>query len=157
MGSLLGSSVYTALVDTATAARPSPVGRGWRLVAALAFAGIVMGFGGLTLVGAWAPERLAGAESGPTTCPWKLATGTRCPFCGMTRATLRMARGDFAGAFYMHPLAPIVFLVVIGGFLVWLYCVAVGREQPRWMRWPRWLAVPAFAIVWVANLVWGHG
>lgn len=40
-------------------------------------------------------------------CPWKAATGIPCPGCGLTRATIRFARGDFAEALRLHPFAPI--------------------------------------------------
>ncbi len=38
------------------------------------------------------------------TCPIKLLTGVSCAGCGMSRAWLRLLRGDVAGAFSYHPL-----------------------------------------------------
>ena len=40
-----------------------------------------------------------------STCLVKIATGLPCPACGMTRASLRLLRGDLAGSLAMHPLA----------------------------------------------------
>ena len=37
-------------------------------------------------------------------CPINLIFGVPCPGCGLTRAVLLFLRGDFAGAFAMHPL-----------------------------------------------------
>ena len=49
-------------------------------------------------------------------CPIKYVTGISCAGCGMTRAYLSLFKGDFAGAFYSHPLfflPPFVFLILI--------------------------------------------
>lgn len=53
-------------------------------------------------------------------CPINLLFGVPCPGCGLTRACLLLLRGDFVGAFRMHPLVyvlpiPAVF-VVLGYF-----------------------------------------
>jgi len=37
-------------------------------------------------------------------CPIKLFTGIPCPACGLTRAYVSLFKGDFAFAFYYHPL-----------------------------------------------------
>lgn len=46
---------------------------------------------------------LASGGHGPVLCPFRLATGGYCPACGMTRALGRLARGDVAGSWQMHP------------------------------------------------------
>ncbi len=117
---------------------------------------LAAGLAGLALVGAVAPERLAWSEDGPITCPFRLLTGRRCPLCGMTRATLRLARHDVAGALHLHPLAPLVLALVFGVTMAWLACAAAGRPVPRALRArPWWIAVGA--AVWVANLAFGTG
>lgn len=63
-------------------------------VAALAAAG----------AGAVGAGVLASAGHGPVLCPFRLMTGGYCPACGMTRAVGRLARGDVAGSWQMHPL-----------------------------------------------------
>jgi len=132
--------------------------RGARLAAAIAFVAIAGGFVALGAVGAARPDVLARfREDGPSTCPFKLATGLRCPLCGMTRATVRMARGDFAGALHLHPLAPLVLLAVLAIALVWLAYFALDRPVPPSLRVRARFAVPLFALVWAVNLLFGTG
>lgn len=54
---------------------------------------------------------LAMAEHVPL-CPMAIALHVPCPGCGLTRATMAILRGDFAGGLHLHPLAPIVTPVV---------------------------------------------
>jgi hypothetical protein len=37
-------------------------------------------------------------------CPMAGVLGLPCPGCGLTRATIALARGDFRGALHLHPL-----------------------------------------------------
>lgn len=134
----------------------SPRTVGERVLAALVFAALAVGLGGLAVVGAVAPQRLAASESGPPLCLFKLVTGHRCPLCGMTRATLHLFRHDFAGALHLHPLAPLVLVLVFGVGLGWLASAAAGRPVPRWLRARRWWIAVA-AAVWVVNLAFGSG
>ncbi len=46
-------------------------------------------------------------------CPLNFLFGIPCPLCGITRAFLSVLRGDFASAFYYHPLWPLVLLVIL--------------------------------------------
>ncbi len=46
-------------------------------------------------------------------CPLALVFGVPCPACGMTRAVLLLCRGDFSGAFSMHPLVYSLPLLVL--------------------------------------------
>ena len=46
-------------------------------------------------------------------CPFKFITGIPCPACGMTRACLSVAKGDFPASFYYHPLWPVVVPTVL--------------------------------------------
>jgi hypothetical protein len=41
-------------------------------------------------------------------CPSALFLGIPCPGCGLTRASLLLLSGDFAGALRMHPLSPLL-------------------------------------------------
>jgi hypothetical protein len=49
----------------------------------------------------------------PQLCSLRRLTGYPCPGCGMTRSFIRLAHGDFAGAFRYHPIGPLFFLVVL--------------------------------------------
>lgn len=46
-------------------------------------------------------------------CPMVVMTGFPCPGCGLTRAFFLVLRGDFAGAWKMHPfIYGVIFLVI---------------------------------------------
>lgn len=49
-----------------------------------------------------------------TICFFRGFTGIPCPSCGITRSYKLLLKGDFLGAFYMHPLffIPIIVLVL---------------------------------------------
>lgn len=46
-------------------------------------------------------------------CPVRHLIGIPCPGCGMTRACLAVCRLDFAEAFRMHPLWPLVLILLV--------------------------------------------
>jgi len=46
-------------------------------------------------------------------CPFKAITGIPCPGCGMTRAFLELAEGDFVAAFQLNPFSIPFFLGLI--------------------------------------------
>lgn len=50
-------------------------------------------------------------------CPFKFITGIPCPACGMTRACLAVAHGDFPASFYYHPLWPVIVPTVLAEIL----------------------------------------
>jgi hypothetical protein len=96
-------------------------------------------------------------DRSPTTCPFKLITHLRCPLCGMTRATFHLLHGDLAGALAVHPLAPLVLLLVVGGGVALLARLALGRPVPAVLR-RRWVwLIPVVVAIWVVNLAWGTG
>lgn len=116
-----------------------------RLAAALWSAVVV----GALAVGALAPARwgAALADGGPA-CPWRLVTGLRCPFCGLTHATVALGGGDLAGALAHHPLAPLALALALGPAVV----VALGRG-PWLARGARpWLLLAAAIALWVGQL-----
>ena len=46
--------------------------------------------------------------AGVTVCPFALVTRQPCPGCGLSRATMALARGDLPAALHFHPLVPVV-------------------------------------------------
>ena len=64
------------------------------LIAALAILGIVL-FSSIDL------------------CIFRRVTGLPCPSCGITRAYIYLFTGDIRGAFWMHPLFPIVPVIAV--------------------------------------------
>jgi hypothetical protein len=82
-----------------------------------------------------------------------------CPGCGLTRATIELLHGHVAAAIALHPLAPIVSPLVLGGF-------AIGAA--RYIRTGRtdfkpWVAVAAsimaalLVAVWLARWIGAFG
>ena len=51
--------------------------------------------------------------SGIYRCPFKALTGLPCPLCGASRAHMAVLRGDIKGAFYYHPLWPLISVTAI--------------------------------------------
>jgi len=49
----------------------------------------------------------------PTLCLFRAVTGVRCPGCGLTRSFAFLADGQVLSSLAMHPLGPLVFLVVL--------------------------------------------
>jgi hypothetical protein len=47
-----------------------------------------------------------------TICPFANLTGQPCPGCGLTRATLALLLGRFDQAVQLHPLSPVVLVVL---------------------------------------------
>jgi hypothetical protein len=48
----------------------------------------------------------------PLKCPLRSLTGIPCPTCGMTRAFVSLAQGDFPQAVVHHAFAPFLFLAI---------------------------------------------
>jgi hypothetical protein len=104
------------------------------------------------VIGAVGPARwgTAIAQDGPG-CPFHGLTGVDCPFCGMTRATLALGRGDWRAALALHPLAPLV----LAGILGLLAIVALGRADAL-LRGRRPLALlGAILAIWAFRLAVG--
>ena len=49
-------------------------------------------------------------RSFPPVCPWRLVTGHRCPFCGVTTSIGRLVKGRPREAQEAHPLGAVLFL-----------------------------------------------
>lgn len=45
-------------------------------------------------------------------CVFRRITGLPCPSCGMTRAYLALFSGDIGKAFFMHPLFPLIPVII---------------------------------------------
>lgn len=54
-------------------------------------------------------------------CPMVIMTGFPCPGCGLTRAMFMVLRGDFAGAWKMHPFIYGVILLCVGLILYYVF------------------------------------
>lgn len=77
-------------------------------------------------------------------CPFLLATGLDCPFCGGLRGTHALMQGDLASAFDHNVLVPVMFGAAVLGFFWWVFRrVTQGPVVLRWSRSIDRLVVPA--------------
>lgn len=84
-------------------------------------------------------------RSGPTLCPFRLATGRPCPTCGMTRSWNAFAHLRLRESFALHPLGPLTFLGA-----AWVATEGRRRPTPTVLQSPPF--VGALIVVWLA--VW---
>lgn len=87
-------------------------------------------------------------------CPFRALTGVPCATCGMTRAFVRLAHGQLAGALAASPLGALL----AGGS--WLFAAAAALRLAAGVPWPalppaapRRLAVAALLAL-LANWAW---
>ncbi len=71
-----------------------------------------------------------GDLDGPTLCPFRLATGLPCPFCGMTRSLFALGQGRLAASIDFSPIGPLLALaaIVAGG---WILAARTRAGPPR--------------------------
>ena len=117
----------------------------------LAAASICVASVGAVALGAMSGED---AGQGPTLCPFRLATGLPCPFCGLTRSLFALGRGDVAESVHLSPLglvAPVAALL-----LSWRLLAAAVRRRP--LSWPLragWAGGTLVAASWALQLSTG--
>ncbi len=135
--------------EVAAMAEGDRIARGW-VRRGLFVLAIVGGCAGL--VGAHVPL-----------CPVAIATGHPCPGCGLTRATLLIARGDLGQAVHLQPFAFVVSPLLLGALALaaWTY-VTTGRARlPLGVGRPLERLAPIIAVLmvalWIARFfgVWG--
>jgi len=104
------------------------------------------------VIGAAGPASWSAAivQGGPG-CAFHWLTGIDCPFCGMTRATLALGRGDWHAALALHPLAPLV----LAGVLGLLAIIALGRADLVLRGRRPLVLLGAIAAIWVLRLALG--
>ncbi|HEU4395588.1 MAG TPA: DUF2752 domain-containing protein, partial [Planctomycetota bacterium] len=64
-------------------------------------------------------------------CGFRAITGADCPGCGMTRATLALARGDAAGAWRWHPAVFPLVALAAAALALGLHEGITGRRSLR--------------------------
>ena len=76
---------------------------------------------GLAALGAWAWLGAGGVDFPPGFyfCPSRRFLDLPCPGCGMTRALIALAQGDWRRALALHPLAPLVAAEAAAAWLGW--------------------------------------
>ena len=84
-------------------------------------------------------------------CPWRMLTGTLCPFCGGTHVGVALLRGDLAAAWAANQfvLAGLVLLSLLGALWTVEALGGPSVRPPRVLRagadrW--WLAIGLLAL-----------
>jgi hypothetical protein len=108
---------------------------------------------------AWAAAWGVRLQPGPehTLCLFRRLTAVPCPGCGLTRAFVHLARGEWLAALADHPLAPLVVLELAAGWALWGLAQA-GRFRVQPERWlGPWLLGHAAALgaLWLGRLATG--
>lgn len=112
----------------------------------------LLGLAGLAVLHAWVPS---GDPSGAI-CLSRRLLHLPCPGCGMTRAFAHLAKGEWSAALVLHPLAPVVALEIILGWLAWGF-VAAGRPLRLPVRVETVLVANAAALcaLWLGRIATG--
>ena len=116
---------------------------------------IAAGLCGATL-GAAGLGAVSGAtlDEAPVLCPFRLATGVPCPFCGLTRSLVAAGGGHWETSLELSPLGPAV-LILAAPVLVWI-SVATARQQRLRLPVPVLAAAVALvAVSWAVQLSGG--
>ena len=98
------------------------------------------------------------SDDGPVLCLFRRVTSLPCPSCGMTRAFVALARGEFARAVAYNIAAPFVYAAVWLGLALAVGELASGRAliAPLWKRTWR-IVLPVVVVVmataWVLHFV----
>lgn len=113
----------------------------------------------LAAAAAWIAARAVVLQPGPenTLCLFRRLTEVPCPGCGLTRAFVHLARGEWLAALADHPLAPVAALELAAGWALWGLVLA-GRLQARPQRWlGPWLLAHAGVLIalWLGRLATG--
>ncbi len=91
-----------------------------------------------------------------TVCFWSRLQ-VSCPGCGLTRALLYLAKGQWSTALMLHPLAP---FLALEGFLIWAgwSLILSGRARcpaPFWINHFLALHLLAFSTLWLYRALSG--
>jgi hypothetical protein len=118
-------------------------------------------FAALALGGAFLLRPSAGGLAWPgghplgVACPFRLATGIDCPFCGLGRSFVALARGRLVESLAWHPGGPLLALA-LAAVLVAVAVVSLRRRPPISLR-PRFLGLArgvALAVAAAGALRW---
>jgi len=87
-------------------------------------------------------------------CPFRLATGVPCPFCGLTHSLVALGQGEIDESVRFSPIGPLV--AVLAALAGWAVIGATRRG--RRLRWPRPLlafGTMVLALSWAFQLTQG--
>jgi hypothetical protein len=84
-----------------------------------------------------------------TLCPFRLATGLPCPFCGLTHSLMALGQGEVGASVGYSPLGPAAAAAAV--LVSWRLFIA--RRPPSWPRPWRWAGALAIAVSWTYQLM----
>jgi Protein of unknown function (DUF2752) len=95
-------------------------------------------------------------------CVFYTVTHVPCFLCGMTRSFTYTVRGDFASAFQMHLLGPILFFLSAAAAAYLAVVVVSGYRlevslAPRTRRIVFWSVMAIFLICWAIKIAFMQG
>lgn len=96
-------------------------------------------------------------DAGSALCLSRRLFHLPCPGCGLTRAFLLLAKGEWKGAGTMHPLAPLLAAEILAAWIGWGVWLAVRRSERsgRPVRAARALRAVG-AILPLEQVLWAH-
>ena len=83
-------------------------------------------------------------------CPWRVLTGTLCPFCGSTHLGVALLHGDLAGAWTATPFVFVLLAGLVIACVFWTVELAGGpavRLRGRLADQRLWYAVLGVAAI----------
>jgi hypothetical protein len=81
------------------------------------------GLAGLAVLHVWTPSN----DPATAVCLSRRLLHLPCPGCGLTRAFAHLAKGEWGAALVAHPLAPVLALEAVLGWLAWGAALAARR------------------------------
>jgi len=143
-------------MDVRFADRPAAFGHLPRLAATewIAVGGVGAALGAVLL----SPD---GIEDGPVLCPFRLLTGLPCPGCGLTRAWVYLAHGQWRDSFLANPFG-MVMVALLVALVIAVVTARVRRSaapdldrlvRRRWLQvlLGAWLVFAAVRLLVVAT------
>lgn len=92
-------------------------------------------------------------EHGPVLCVSRLLLGLPCGGCGMTRAYVALAHGQWSTAIDYNPLAPLVFLWMVLWWTASVVALSRGQPPATSPRWAGLAGMVGFGALWVVRTV----
>jgi hypothetical protein len=103
------------------------------------------GLAGLAILHVWTPSN----DPAAAICLSRRLLHLPCPGCGLTRAFAHLAKGEWLAALATHPLAPVLALEALLGWLAWGAALAARRP----FRLPAGMGIDTLALGHAAVLI----
>ncbi|WP_184192904.1 DUF2752 domain-containing protein [Armatimonas rosea] len=87
----------------------------------------------------------------PPLCPTKALFHLPCPGCGMSRSLVCCAHGELVRAFWLHPLGPVFFGLLIGAVVLRFFPRL--QPSPKLLRVSSWVLIVLMLLLWVTRLL----